>query len=294
MQAHARVPLEEFTSGDLSILKGGTAQEEESLRDDLTPYREPPAVLVQFTKATNYLFDSLLAALARGILNPPARKEANSVNVPEWFKEQYLATDQKVNFSKRFAKDATAFFFCFYVMDAVKSTAKAIRGVEDVWNNIASGSLAGLILGRFWYPKSVQGRGGIVFAGALYGLISNEMQNYSKRYMLEQQQILEREVFHKSEDDVKSVLDVPYLRELMRLRHEAFQKELAEKKEVFSGGPKTSTPSLLNRSTPAPPENDGSSHDSGLPSTWHSAANTVSGGNPWLVISDGEQEKSRS
>jgi hypothetical protein len=68
------------------------------------------------------------------------------------------------------------------------------------------------------YPSNSKARAVVTATGASVGYISAYLEEKSSTYLLQQQKTLEKEVLHKSDEDLKTELAPYYLRQLIRIR----------------------------------------------------------------------------
>lgn len=189
-------------------------------------FHEPPDWMKAMRYSSNMLLNAGLVAALRTLVNPPKLAPPVDGSVPDWFADEFKQKTRGRLMAKQFLRDTAAFAAGCLVFDGVSSAMGYIRGKkDDAWNKVMGGVTAGGLLALVWYPGSNQARALFSASGACIGYLSFAAEGAANKVLLTQQRLLEKDLLHKSDEQLRPDLNTWYLRELLRLREQQLYEQ---------------------------------------------------------------------
>eukprot|EP00798_Chlamydomonas_sp_ICE-L_P027587 gene27587-7222_t len=220
-------------------MEGNSSRPSEVLRDDYggsnsaTPkLPRPPSVFsLELMKLCNTVVTSATMGLIRTMFSrDKAAAVVQDSKLPSWMSTDYQKRSIIVKHLRNILKDTAAFTAAIYLMDGVEYSVKTLRGgTNDFVNKALGGIAAGGLLSQVWYPGNVRSRAILASTGAVVGYLSHVGEVTTKKILLDQQIKLEKEIYHKRDDEVKTEVDPAYLRELIKIKQGELVSEHAKK-----------------------------------------------------------------
>jgi hypothetical protein len=181
----------------------------------------PSEAARQLNRFTNTFLSSATISMIRALLSPappPVSQETAASRLPEWFSKQYSSGWKMQSFFRQYSRDTLILTVAAYLMDAVDYSLLAMRQVDDAFNRMGGGIIAGSLVGAFWYPANPTGRAVLGAIGGLSGYGSWMMQQTTKVVLMDAQRKLEQEL-GVVPNERKATLDPWYVKELMRIKY---------------------------------------------------------------------------